>query len=181
MGTKVIVYQTPSNRQTKLSDDCTTCVTLPPTLGHQEVGSKANPLLSLEDTGRMGEMEIPSTPVDLTSLTTAMRATKVEDSPPPMIPELFSSQEPCDFDRPSLALDHCVFPGRCRPSLRPKGEVARSTARRIEPAEAASRKRQQDRKLAALLRSLPEMPDSACLLEGERRYCPSLKPRLMLR
>lgn len=171
LSEKVPVYQTPCNRQTLLSDDFA-CVPR----GRQT--PKSTP-------GYLGETEITSTPVNLTSLITAMRTTNVEESPPPMIPELLNCEEPSDFDRPALTQGHQPAPLLCRPSLRPKGEVLRSRARRIfvvEPVRTSSRQDRQDRKLAALLRDLPEMPDTTpCLMKEQRRSCPALKPRMMLR
>ena len=172
LGEKAPVYRTPCNRQTLISDDVA-CVPL-------RLVRKAPESIP----SSLSETEIVSTPVNLTSLITAIRTTKVEESPPPMIPELLNCQEPSDFERLALTPGDMAVPGRCRPSLRPKGEVLRSRARRVpmvEPVRTSSRQSRQDRKLSSLLRKLPEMPDTDCLMEDQRRSCPALKPRMLSR
>ena len=183
-------YRTPCDRHSDLPDGFT-LAPLPaplPLLGRQEPDSEANPLPVLDDINMVAKSssstEVISTPADLTSLVMAMRVAKVEDSPAPMIPELLNLLESCDFNRPSLSPGHRTFPGLCRPSLRPKGEVLRSKARRTLPRvnnAGSGGLSQKDRKLEALLKSLPQLPDSACLMREEGRTCPSLKPRMMLR
>ena len=176
------MYLTPSDRQTVLSDEFV-CMPLldrqrliattmpPPAWISDSCGSEAGDDRDPSDhQAAMGDIAITSTPVNLTSLITALRTTVQQDSPP-VILDLLDLQGRSDFERPSLRPDHQVGACLCRPSLRPKAEVQRSRATRIAPARPALR---QDHNLAALLKGLPEMPDTTSLTE---RRCLKLKPR----